>query len=371
MRRRGKVLKLTGEEEKMLEGIIRARTERAIRIERARYILDYYRGWSIYGLAKRYKTNRPKIQRTIHKAIIYGVRAALDDLPRSGRRRIITEEARMWFLSIASQKPKDLGLPYEVWTMSELARYVREKGKEVGFSCFDKIGKGTVSKLLSKSNIKPHKVRYYQERRDKEFDQKMAQVLCVYKEVELLKKDKERDLIIVSYDEKPGIQAIGNVSEDLPIIPSKGGTILRDSHYKRYGTLSFLGAIDLFTGDIHAIIRDRHRSEEFIEFLEHLDSMYPKGIKIKMILDNHSSHISKKTRDYLKRTPGRFEFVFTPKHGSWLNLIEVFFSKMTRSLLRYIRVSSKEELKERILKYVEELNKQPVVFKWKYKLNEI
>jgi len=95
------------------------------------------------------------------------------------------------------------------------------------------------------------------------------------------------------------------------------------------------------------------------------------GMKIKVILDNHSSHTSKKTREFLATKQERFEFVFTPKHGSWLNIIEVFFSKLTRCLLKTIRVSSKEELAHRILQYLEEINREPVVYRWKYKLSEI
>lgn len=87
-----------------------------------------------------------------------------------------------------------------------------------------------------------------------------------------------------------------------------------------------------------------------------------------MGLDNHSAHTSKETRAYLETKPGRFEFVFTPKHGSWLNVIESFFSKMTRSFLRHIRVSSKDELKRRIELYLKEINENPVPFRWKYGL---
>jgi transposase len=88
-------------------------------------------------------------------------------------------------------------------------------------------------------------------------------------------------------------------------------------------------------------------------------------------LDNHSAHISKETRAYLTTIPNRFEFIFTPKHGSWLNLIEIFFSKLARTLLRGIRVGSKPELKTRIERYLDEVNQEPVVFKWKYKLETI
>lgn len=364
-------LKLVKDDVEFLEGVVKRRTEKAVRVERARYMLDNFHGESIYRIAKNNKTNRPKVQRVLHKAAEYGVKIALNDLPRSGRKKVITEEARLWLLNIACRKPKDFGLSCEIWTMNELAKYIRGHAKKAGWECLSKIGKGTVYKVLDESNVKPHKVRYYQERRDADFESKMAKVLCVYKEVALLKEKHKGKVVIVSYDEKPGIQAIGNVGDDLPAEAGKRKTILRDSHYKRHGTLSFIGGIDLLTGDIHAIVKDRHRSKEFIEFLKYVDKVYPQEIKIKMILDNHSAHISKETQAYLKSRSGRFEFVFTPKHGSWLNIIEVFFSKMARTLLRHIRVESKKELKERILKYIKELNKEPVIFRWKYKLSEI
>jgi len=92
---------------------------------------------------------------------------------------------------------------------------------------------------------------------------------------------------------------------------------------------------------------------------------------IRIILDNHSSHTSKETSAYLLTRPGRFEFVFTPKHGSWLNMIEMFFSKIARSFLKHIRVGSKKELIERIYQGISEINKDPVIFRWKYKMEEV
>jgi len=89
------------------------------------------------------------------------------------------------------------------------------------------------------------------------------------------------------------------------------------------------------------------------------------------VLDNLKVHTSEETRKYLATISGRFEFVFTPKHGSWLNLVEGFFSKMTRQMLKGIRVGSKEELIERIYKYFVEVNEEPVVYHWKYKLEEV
>ena len=109
----------------------------------------------------------------------------------------------------------------------------------------------------------------------------------------------------------------------------------------------------------------RHRSREFIALLKQLDEYYPADAVVRIILDNHSAHISKETMAYLATRPGRFEYVHTPKHGSCLNLIECAFSKMARTFLRHIRVSSVAELKQRILQGIAEFNQTPVPFRWK------
>lgn len=111
-------------------------------------------------------------------------------------------------------------------------------------------------------------------------------------------------------------------------------------------------------------MEDRHRSVEFISLLKRLDEYYPADATIRVVLDNHSAHISKETMAYLGTRPGRFDYVHTPKHGSWLNLIECVFSKMARTFLRHIRVDSIDELKARILKGIDEFNASPVVFRW-------
>ena len=184
-------------------------------------------------------------------------------------------------------------------------------------------------------------------------------------------KKSTKPVAIVSYDEKPGIQAIATTAPDLPPAPSVHPTFTRDHEYKRHGALSLLAGIDLLTGKVHALVRDRHRSREFIEFLKLLDAAYPASTAIKLILDNHSAHISRETRAWLDTRPtGRFDLTFTPKHGSWLNLIEGFFSKFARSVLRHIRVTSKHELKERIMAGIDDVNRHPVVHTWSYRLAE-
>ena len=304
--------------------------------------------------------------------------AALDDRPRPGREPSITLEARAWLVSLACRKAKDLGYPHELWTTRLLASHAREHGPAEGHACLANLAQGTVCKILDQEEVKPHKVRYYLEQRDPDFAEKMAEVLCVYRQVKILKKaaaaskkQKPTAMAIISYDEKPGIQATQTTAADLPPEPGVHATFAREFEYKRHGTVRLLAGIDLVSGEVHALVRDRHRSREFIEFLKLLDAAYPAQTAIKLILDNHSAHISKETKAWLAVQPaGRFEFTFTPKHGSWLNLVEGFFSKLARSVLRHIRVASKQELKDRIMAAMDEFNCHPVVHTWSYKLDQ-
>ena len=371
---------MTDEDVARLMAISRSRTEPASRVERAQMLLAYREKPSFFAVGQRLGMHHQTVQRCIERALAYGPLMALDDRPRPGKEPMITPEAKAWLVSLACDKAKDHGYPHELWTTRLLARHAREHGPAAGHKCLANLVQGTVCKILGQEEVKPHKVRYYLERRDAEFEQKMAEVLCVYREVQVLKKAAAKAMkakkpgkpvTIVSYDEKPGIRAVATTAPDLPPVPGTYATFARDYEYKRHGTLSLLAGIDLLTGKVHALVKERHRSREFIEFLKLLDAAYPASTAIKLILDNHSAHISRETQAWLAAQPaGRFEFTFTPKHGSWLNLIEGFFSKFARSVLRHIRVASKQELKERIMAGIEDVNRYPVIHTWSYKLAE-
>ena len=358
---------------KTLTNITKSRSEPNGRVDRAKIIIEYHSGATVSEIARNHKTNRPKIELQLNKALQMGVIPSLDDIPRAGRTARITDDAKTWLISQACAKPHDFGYSHEMWTTALLAKHARERCEENGHPCLKSLSRGTVSKILSVGMIKPHKIQYNLERRDPLFEDKMHQVLLVYKEVMMAAAADDKDALAayISYDEKPGIQAIENIARDLNPVPGKYPTIARDYEYKRHGTLSLLAGIDLLTGIITATVEDRHRSVEFIGFLKTLDSKYPESHKIKIILDNHSAHISKETRKYLATKPNRFEFIFTPTHASWLNLIETFFSKLARTMLRGIRVKTKVELKNRIIQHIDSLNEAPVVFRWKYKMDKV
>ncbi len=370
-------IQLSEEERNALQKLAKSRTEEARRVQRASILLLSSDGVNQTKIAETVGLSRPSVILCLKKYIEAGWEYALADNSRSGRPAIISDEANLWVMNIACQKPGDFGYPQELWTITKLQKHIQKTCEKAGHPELKDVAKSKVWSILNNAEIKPHRIRYYLERRDPEFEAKMHEVLLVYKQVELMFDangnivwpDGERRTITLSYDEKPGIQAIANVTEDL--LPTEtNGFIARDSEYKRLGTISLLASIDLLTGKIIPRISDSHKSDDFIAFLTVLDEEYDPSDKIRIILDNHSIHTSKETRKYLATVPDRFEFVFTPKHGSWLNLIESFFGKLARVCLRGIRVKSKEELIERIYRYIDEVNDDPVVYRWTYKMDE-
>lgn len=375
MEKRNTKITLSSKEKEYLEIQTRARTIQAQTVTRAKVLLLRSEGNTIEYISDKLDINRNSVILCLKKYLEGGVKNALYDAPGRGRNPEITDDEKSWIISVACQKPADLGYSAETWTYVRLTKHINENAESAGFPRLSTIAKATVNRVLKSADIKPYKITYYCEKRDTEFDTKMHNVLLVYKQLSFFDDEemiicKEQPLHVLSYDEKPGIQAIATTSED--IRPDMNhSTISRDYEYKRLGTISLLATIDLQTGEAIPLVSEKHGSSEYIEFLKLLDSKYPKGDKIRLILDNLKVHSSKETRNYLETVPERFEFVFTPKHSLWLNMIEGFFSKMTRQMLRGIRVKSKQELVDRIYRYFDEVNEVPVVFRWKYRLDEI
>lgn len=379
MGRKSTIIDLSAEDREYLEAQTRARTIQAQTVNRARILLLKADGCSINDIADKVGINRKSVMLCLNKYAEGGVENALFDAPGRGRNAEITDDEKAWIINIACQKPIDFGYAAETWTYAKLTSHINKNAEAAGYARLSTIHKSTVYSILDEAEIKPFRIKYYCENRDPDFDSKMHNVLLVYKQLSMqfdengqfIPWEEDKQVIhVLSYDEKPGIQAIATTSQDL--LPDEHhGTISRDYEYKRLGTLSLLAGIDLQTGEAIPLVSETHSSKDYIEFLKILDSKYPKGDKIRIVLDNLKVHTSEATRNYLATVPGRFEFVFTPKHGSWLNMVEGFFSKMTKQMLRGIRVKSKEELKERIYLYFAEINEEPVVFHWKYNLDDI
>ena len=270
--------------------------------------------------------------------------------PRPGKEPSITPEAEAWLVSLACDKAKDHGYPHELWTTRLLARHASAStARRRGTKCLARLVQGTVCKILRPggnqaaqgallSGTSRCRVRAEDGRGSVRLSRGPGSEEGRRQVAQSHQASGDRFL-----RRKAGIQAIATTAPDLPPKPGVHATFARDYEYKRHGTLSLLAGIDLLTGKVHALVKDRHRSREFIEFLKCLDAAYPASTAIKLILDNHSAHISRETTAWLDaRPPGRFEFTFTPKHGSWPQSHRgLLFSKFARSVLRHIRVTSK------------------------------
>ena len=375
-----KSINLTQDDKEALESILRQSTVEARTYIRAKILLLKSENNSNEYIAYKLDVCISVVRLCIDKYNAGGIESALHDNRGRGRKAEITDSDITWVINKACQKPKDFGYSAELWYPASFTRFINSIAEQEGHPRMATVTETTLRKILANAKIRPFKVSYYCEKRDPDFDSKMHDVLVIYKQVSLqfdetgnLKPFEGVPVHTLSYDEKPGMQALNTTAQDRPPVPNtnKNSTIYRDYEYVRLGTLSLLAAIDLLTGEAIPLVSDTHKSSDFVCFLKMLDTKYPEGDKIRLILDNHSAHTSQETQEYLNTVPGRFEFVFTPTHGSWLNMVEGFFSKMTKQMLNGIRVSSKEELEKRIYRYFDEINEVPIPYHWSYKLDDI
>ena len=298
MGRKASTITLSNDDRSYLEMQTRARTIQAQTVNRARILLLKADGTSIDDIADKVGMNRKSVMLCINKYLEGGVENALFDAPGRGRNAEITDDEKSWIINIACQNPVDLGYSAEVWTRALLTKHVNKYAEEAGHIRLSTISQSKVRTILEEADIKPNKITYYCENRDPDFDQKMHNVLLVYKQLsyqfdengELLPFSEDDQVVhVLSYDEKPGIQAIATTSDDLS--PDKRHkTFSRDYEYKRLGTVSLLAGIDLQTGEAIPLVRESHTSKDYIDFLKLLDAKYPKEDKIRLVLDNLKVH---------------------------------------------------------------------------------
>jgi len=340
-----KKLAISDSDRVYLESLVRSRTSQAQFVQRARIILLKASGMPIDEIADKVGIDRKTVMLCINKYKENGADSALCDAPGRGRAHEITEEEKSWIVNIVCQRPYDLGCPEEAWTYTRLADYINKNAEAAGFPRLSTISRSGIRNILDDEEIKPGKIRFYLKKNNSDSEIKTREILVLFKQIE------------TQLDEEGQIRPSGEI-------------IINSVPYVRHGTFSLLAGIDLFSGEAITLITETQESSDFSDFLKMLDVKFAKDEIIRLILDNFSARRSKETRAFLAGMPGRFEFVFTPIHGSWLNVIENFFTKISRQILKGIRVSSKEELAKRISQYFNDINEEPVLFSFKYKIND-
>ena len=312
-------------------------------VRRARIVLLAWRGRSDGEIAAEVGVHVETVRGWIARYASGGL-PALEDRPRSGRPEVYGPDMRVRVIATATSVPP---AGESQWSHAMIAAELADSG----------ISPAQVGRVLAAADLKPHQVKGWLARRDDEAFWEQAAAVCDRY------LDPPAGTVLISIDEKTGIQA---KSRRYPEQPMRQGRVARrEFEYVRHGTVSIIAAMDVTSGQVWAERIMRNDSVTFIAFLRRLDQHVDPKLKIHLVMDNGSSHTSKATRAWLLAHP-RFSVTHTPKHASWLNVVELWFSVLTRRLLRRGDFPSREDLENKITEFTVRYNTTAKPFTWKY-----
>jgi putative transposase len=333
-------IKLTSSEEEQLQKIVRKRTSPQQKVLRAKIILFTAQGIKVEEIMDRLNTTKVTISKW-KKRFFEKRLEGLEDDQRTGRKPKYDAVLKHKIAAEACNPPPDR----THWSIRDLADHLG-------------VDRGIVQRVFKEEAIKPHLVKYYHHSSDPEFEEKMLNIIGLY-------LDPPDNAVVLSVDEKTGIQALDRTQPVLPLKPH-GKVKNIPFEYKRLGTTSLLAALDVHQGNILGKCEDRHTHKEFLSFLKYLERTYrKKGREIHVIYDNFSAHRHSKVKEWLETRKNVFVH-FTPTHASWLNQIEIWFSIMSRKVLKQGVFKSIPDLIKRIEHFIHEYNKSAKPFAWTY-----
>jgi transposase len=335
-------------ERRELERIVRAVSSEVRMVQRARIVLCAAEGWPAQRIAEEVGCSEPTVSKWRGRYARDRLQG-LTDAPRSGAPLTHGPQRRALLIAKACTRPRDTesGQRRERWTYEEL-------GEEVGMSG------SQAHVILGRAAIKPHLTDYWMmsDYSRPEFEERLNEICGLY-------LDPPENVLVVSLDEKTGIQAKTPTKPDRP--PAPGRPARREHEYIRNGTQCLFACLKVHEGDVLAMTSKTRNRFDLIRFLNHLDSEIPilEDQKIVAISDNLSTRGTQELTDWLQAHP-RWSFQFTPTHASWLNQIEIFFSILYRRLLKHGMFTSEQDLAEQMLAFIETYNQTAKPFKWTY-----
>jgi transposase len=344
-RARAVTIRLTTKRRRKLEQIVRAATSPQRLVLRARIVLAAAGGMANAAIARDLGCSVAMARAWRGRFAVRGI-PGLFDKPRCGRPEVHGPSARLAVIAVATSIPPD---GESQWSRSLIAGHLQERGLPISAS--------TAGRVLAEAKVRPHKVRGWLNRADDpSFWARAGQVCRLY-------LNPPPGTLLISVDEKTGIQAKSRKHPQIPARPGRDAR--REFEYVRHGTVSIIAAMNVTTGEVIAERIHRNNSAAFIAFLAMLDQMTPPHLRIHLIMDNGSSHTSRATRAWLAAHP-RFAVTYTPKHASWLNMIEQWFGVLTRRLLRRGDFTSRDDLDAKITAFTIRYNKNARPYKWSY-----
>lgn len=343
-----KQIMVSGEDRVVLERMANARSEERRMVERAQIVLLACEGLSASRIAARVGCSERLVQRWRGRYERDGL-DGLRDKPRSGRPLTHGPEVRARLIAKACTRPPDT----ESGQRRERFTY-RELGEAVGMS------ESQAHVILGRADIKPHRTDYWitSDFSDPEFEERLKEVCGLY-------VDPPENVLVVSIDEKTGIQAKAPTRPDT--LPAPGKPARREHEYERNGTQCLFACLNVNEGDVLGMPSKTRNRFDLIRFLDHLDAEIPvvEGQQIVAVTDNLSTRRTEEVQEWLDAHP-RWRFQFTPTHASWLNQVEIFFSILHRRLLKHGAFTSEQDLAEQLLAFIETYNQTAKPFKWTY-----
>lgn len=344
-RARAVAVKLTVKRRRKLAQILAAATSPQRLVLRARIVLLAAEGMANAQIARELGCSAVAARTWRRRFALRGI-PGLFDRPRSGRREVHGPSTRLAVIAVATSTPPE---GESQWSQRGIAGHLRERGLAISAA--------TAGRVLAEAKLRPHKVRGWLNRADDPAFWAQAGAVC------RLYLSPPPGTMLISIDEKTGIQA---KSRKHPSSPGRAGRdTRREFEYVRHGTISIIAAMNVTTGEVIAERIERNDSAAFISFLAMLHQMIPPHLPIHLIMDNGSSHTSTATRAWLAAHP-RFTVTYTPKHASWLNMIEQWFGVLTRRLLRRGDFTSRDDLEAKITAFTIRYNKHARPYKWSY-----
>jgi transposase len=337
-------IQLTTEEKARLESTVRSSTAPVRDVLRSRIVLLAAQGHSNQKIAVQLAIHRHSVALWRQRFAQQGLRG-LEEKPRRGRKRLYEAEAVESIVDTTlSTKPRNA----THWSTRTLA-------ESVGTS------HSTVHRIWSAHQIKPHLIRTFKLSKDPHFTEKLRDVVGLY-------LNPPEHALVLSVDEKSGIQALDRTQPGLPLKKGRCGTMTHD--YKRHGTTTLFAALNVLEGEVIGSCMKRHRHQEFLKFLQLIDRRTPEGLDLHLIVDNYATHKHAKVKEWLAKHP-RFHFHFIPTSSSWLNAVERFFAELTEKRLRRGVFRSVLDLIQAIDAYLEARNQDPKPFLWTKTADEI
>lgn len=337
-------INLTDEEREILQKKIRRTTAPYREVSRIRIILEAADGLKNKEIAKKLNTNIDTVGKWRKRFAEYRF-SGLHDAPRPGRAPIYGDgKVEEVVKTTIEQNPENR----THWSTRSMA-------ERTG------VGRTKVSEIWRAHEIKPHLERTFKLSNDKHFIEKLHDIVGLY----MAPPD---NAIVLCVDEKSQIQALDRTQPGLPLWPGRNGTRTHD--YVRHGTCCLFAALNVLTGEVLARCEKRHRHQEYLRFLRHIDKSVPKEFDLHLVVDNYCTHKHHKVKAWLEKHP-RFHVHFIPTSASWLNMIERFFGKITEDRIRRGTFKSILELSNAIYDYIDAHNEDPKPFIWTKSAEEI